>query len=264
MGQLSARYRAFGGAGTIPPPERTLRAAREAPRALPGVPAPDTATPPSVTRHQRRQARWGQVLWSSIVLSAAIHWAAFAFWPTITAPDISYSPSEMAAIELPPEVEIPPPPEALARPAVPIIATAAIDEDITIAATTFEANPVSELPPPPADADRLQREISEAPTFTPFTVRPDLVNRSEAAAAIMKSYPPTLRDAGIGGTVDVWFFIDETGIVRNTRLAGSSGYRELDEAALAVAPLLRFSPALNRDRAVQVWVQLPILFSVRR
>ena len=36
-------------------------------------------------------------------------------------------------IELPPEIEIPPPPEAISRPATPVMATADIDDDITIA-----------------------------------------------------------------------------------------------------------------------------------
>jgi hypothetical protein len=54
------------------------------------------------------------------------------------------------SIELPDEIEIPPPPEAIQRPATPVIAEATIDEDITIAPTTFEDNPIENLPPPPS------------------------------------------------------------------------------------------------------------------
>jgi hypothetical protein len=68
----------------------------------------------------------------------------------MSADAISYSTTELTAIDLPPEIEIPPAPTSIARPAMPVIATGEIDEDITIAPTTFEGNPVSELPPPPS------------------------------------------------------------------------------------------------------------------
>jgi protein TonB len=76
-------------------------------------------------------------------------------------------------------------------------------------------------------------------------------------------YPPLLRDAGVGGTVTVWFFIDETGSVRTVLLKESSGLEALDEAALRVAGQIEFTPALNRDKRVSVWIALPITFSTR-
>jgi len=104
-------------------------------------------------------------------------------------------------------------------------------------------------------------DISAEPVFTPYTVKPDYVNGAEVMAALQREYPPLLRDAGIGGTVLVWFFIDETGTVRNQAVQESSGHAALDEAALRVARVFRFTPALNRDRAVPVWVQLPVTFT---
>ncbi|MCY3548791.1 MAG: M56 family metallopeptidase [Gemmatimonadetes bacterium] len=106
-----------------------------------------------------------------------------------------------------------------------------------------------------------EMDISAEPVFTPYTVMPDYVNAAEIQRALQREYPPLLRDAGIGGTAIVWFFIDETGIVRNQVVHESSGHAALDEAALRVAPVFRFTPALNRDRAVPVWVQLPITFT---
>ena len=66
------------------------------------------------------------------------------------------------------------------------------------------------------------------------------------------------------GEVRVFFYIDETGHVKTTRLDKSSGYAQLDEAALQVANLYRFSPALNRDTRVPVWVSFPVTFAVVR
>jgi protein TonB len=179
----------------------------------------------------------------------------------MTAEDVSINSDEFEAIELPPEIEIPPPPEAIARPATPVMAAAEINEDITIAPTTFQDNPVEALPPPPAETTTT--DLAAAPTFTPFTVRPDIRNRDELARAMEREYPPLLRDAGIGGTVIVHFFIDEEGVVRNSVLAESSGHGALDEAALRIAPIIEFTPALNRDQRVPVWIRLPIVFQTR-
>lgn len=102
--------------------------------------------------------------------------------------------------------------------------------------------------------------LSEEPTFTPFTIAPSITNRSEVVAAMNDEYPPLLRDAGIGGTVVVWFFIEETGQVGDVRIHESSGHRAIDDAALRVAGVYRFSPARNGDEAAPVWVQFPITF----
>jgi protein TonB len=140
------------------------------------------------------------------------------------------------------------------------MATADSEEDITIAPTTFEENPVEDLPPPPEEAGT---DISSAPTFTPFTVAPSIQNRNEVVRAMMREYPPLLRDAGIGGTVRVFFFIDENGQVQDFRVDQSSGHQALDDAALSVASVYQFTAALNRDKKVPVWVSFPITFQVR-
>ena len=116
------------------------------------------------------------------------------------------------------------------------------------------------VPPPPAEE---RGDISGEPTFTPMTVRPDLKNSRQVAASLMENYPPMLRDAGIGGTVRVWFYLDEAGRVGNTKVAESSGHPALDEAALRVARTMEFTPAMNGDDRVPVWIQLPISFEVQ-
>ena len=118
-----------------------------------------------------------------------------------------------------------------------------------------------ELPPPPQTV--AIGALSDQPTFTPFTVAPSITNRSEVIDAMEREYPPLLREAGIGGRVRVYFFIDEEGSVQDVRLDQSSGHRALDEAALAVADVYRFSSALNGDEKVPVWVSFPITFQAR-
>ena len=103
----------------------------------------------------------------------------------------------------------------------------------------------------------------ESPAYTPYDVKPGFKNKEEMERALVREYPPLLRDAGIGGTATIWFHIDETGKVLKAMVQTTSGHAGLDEAALRVAEAAEFTPALNRGRAVRVWTSLPITFSSR-
>lgn len=217
----------------------------------------------SDSANNRLKRRFRSLFWSSIIFATSAHAVAIMYWPELTTEDFSYEAEEIVTLDLPPEVEIPDAPQAIARPATPVVATTEISEEITIAPTTFETNPVEALPPPPT----LKKEVipeEEMPRFTPFTVAPEILNREEIITAMTRVYPPVLREAGIGGVVQVYFYIDEDGRVRTTRVAQSSGYEQLDQAALTVSELYRFSPALNRDQKVKVWVSFPVTFAVVR
>jgi len=197
-------------------------------------------------------------LWGALCIAVVAHFGLFNFFPELTASDVSFGVDEFEAIELPPEVEIPPPPEQISRPAVPVVAATELEEDITIAPTTFEENPVENLPPPPSDASRL----GDQPVFTPMTVRPEIKDRRAALRIVERNYPRLLKDAGIGGDVNVWVFIDANGAVQNAQVQKSSGNRALDDAALRSAQEFTFTPALNRDKRVPVWISIPIAFAV--
>jgi periplasmic protein TonB len=211
------------------------------------------------TANDRFKKGFGDWFWVSLILATVLHAALFFASPMFGTDEWAFGAAELETIDLPDQIEIPPPPEAIQRPATPVIAEAMIEDDITIAPTTFEDNPIENLPPPPTGAT----DLSAAPVFTPMTQRPELRNTRAVQEALRRHYPPLLRDAGIGGTVNIWFFIDENGRVRNTRLAESSGYDAFDQAAIRVAEVMEFSPAYNRDQRVPVWVSLPITFEIQ-
>ena len=213
------------------------------------------------TGNDRFKKSFSSRFWSSMIAATVLHFMLFQFWPTLTAADVSFTAGVIDIFELPPEIEIPPPPEAIAQPLTPVVGPADIDDDITITRTTFEDNPVTVLLPPPTSDGGADLEAN--PRFTPTTVRPEIKNRPEVEAALTREYPSILRDAGIGGQVIVWFFISEDGRVLDRRVSQSSGHADLDEAALRVADVFEFSPALNRDQVVRVWIQLPIRFQVQ-
>ncbi len=217
-----------------------------------------------VTANDRFKRKFGDWFWGAMAVAALLHGAMFALFPKMTSGDVSFTTEELQTVDLPPEVDIPPPPEAISRPATPVVGSANISEDITIASTTFEENPVNNLPPPPTTgAGVMSEDIAKAPTFTPFTVAPHLKNTADVQRALERNYPPLLRDAGIGGEVNLWFFIDEQGKVLNTKVNQSSGYPAMDEAAVKVGQMMQFTPAQNRDKVVQVWVSIPIKFNTK-
>ena len=97
------------------------------------VPAVDVVE----TANDRLKRTFSSWFWGSMIVATVLHFSTFAFWPELTAEDFSFTSEELEAIELPPEIEIPPPPQQISRPATPVMASADIDEDITIAPTTF-------------------------------------------------------------------------------------------------------------------------------
>lgn len=209
-----------------------------------------------VTANERFKKRNGDWMAIGVIAAVLVHGALFAFFPELNADDIDFTGDEAEVVDLPPEVEIPPPPEQISRPATPTVAPAALDEDITIARTDFESNPVENLPPPPAGA-----RPSEVPSYIPRDVEPRLKNGREIEQVLQQRYPSMLREAGIGGTVVLYVFVDTNGEPANTQVQQSSGYPQLDAAAADVVDEMEFSPAMNRDRPVGVWVLQSVEFS---
>ena len=64
--------------------------------------------------------------------------------------------------------------------------------------------------------------------------------------------------------MEVWFYISDRGQVLHGGIAQSSGLAQVDEAALRVADVFQFTPAMNyREERVAVWIRHPIRFEVR-
>jgi periplasmic protein TonB len=213
----------------------------------------------AMTANDRLKKSFDPWMFGSIGAAVVLHFLAIVLFPQMSVADMSLR-TEPMRMEIPPEVRIPPPPEQIQRPQIPMMsANLALDEDLTIAPVTFGENPVTTLAPPVGSGV----DVSEGPRFTPYEVKPELRDRAEFQRLLARRYPPMQREAGIGGTVVLWVFIDEQGRVRDTRVTQGSGDAQLDEAARAVITEARFSPALNRDQRVPVWIQLPVTFQVR-
>ncbi len=76
------------------------------------------------------------------------------------------------------------------------------------------------------------------------------------------AFPPESYANGVSGTVVLRLYVTESGAVvpDSTAIEESSGYADLDSAALAAVPLLRYAPALRGGQPVAAPFRQPIHF----
>lgn len=211
------------------------------------------------TANDRLKQNASTRFWLSMVFATLLHAGAFYMFPSMSAAvevDRTTDMTVLPALDIP----LPPAPERVSPPARPI-PVAGIDVNVVPAPMSELWDQAPKLPPPPATAGST---MTRTAWTGPVSLGPRLQNRAEIERALESHYPALLRDAGIGGKVHVAFFVIDDGSVADRRISTPSKHPALDEAALAVADLMRFSPAMNRDRPVSVWVTFPVEFTTKR
>ncbi|MDE2663129.1 MAG: TonB family protein [Gemmatimonadota bacterium] len=103
---------------------------------------------------------------------------------------------------------------------------------------------------------------AERPTFVAYDTPPVMQNVGEIQQILERAYPLNLKNAGIGGRVEMWLYVDLSGAVVNQEIKTSSGNDTLDQAAMEVAAQMRFRPASNRGEPTAVWVSQWVTFRV--
>ena len=145
------------------------------------------------------------------------------------------------------QIDLPPPP---ARPSVPIESEDEdLADDLTIEETDLESFEAWDAPPPPPEGPRVK--------FIPYDDPP------KPLTLIKPKYPEIAQEAGIEGTVIVQVFIDKKGRVKETSILQGIPNTGLDEAAIEAIRNTRFKPAKQRERAVGVWISIPINFRLK-
>ncbi len=141
----------------------------------------------------------------------------------------------------------PPPP---ARPSVPVESESEdIADDVTLEEFTLDEFDAWDAPPPPPEGPRVKFIPYDDP---PVPLRP-----------IKPKYPEIAQEAGIEGTVVVQVFVDAKGRVKETIILKGIPNTGLDEAAADAIRLVRFKPAKQRERAVGVWISIPVNFRLK-
>lgn len=81
---------------------------------------------------------------------------------------------------------------------------------------------------------------------------------------VIPYYPPEAQARGWEGRVGVYLLVAKDGRVKQARVAESSGYRILDDAAMESALDYRFKPAMQGDKAVDVWISWTLDFQLEK
>ena len=141
----------------------------------------------------------------------------------------------------------PPPP---ARPSVPVESESEdVAEDVTLDEFNLDEFDAWDAPPPPPEGPRVK--------FIPYDDPP------VPLSPIRPKYPEIAQEAGIEGTVVVQVFVDENGRVGDTVILKGIPNTGLDDAAADAIRKVRFRPARQRERAVGVWISIPVNFRLK-
>jgi protein TonB len=114
----------------------------------------------------------------------------------------------------------------------------------------------------PSAADSMTNRLLGVQVAQPVGM--DASQLRSLAQQMEQLYPANLRQAGIGGEVVLLVLIDAQGAVRQTRVGRSSGYNDMDGAAVTLIQRARFNPAIAGGCGVPYVLRLPVSFKTAR
>jgi protein TonB len=178
-------------------------------------------------------------------------------------PNFSMAPKDIKAEIIQIKIEDIPPTEQIKqsapppRPSIPIpTENEDIPEDLTIETTELDMSEIPPPPPPPIGDDY------DTYVFIPYDEAPTPIGGYESIRKNLK-YPEIARKAGLQGLVVVGVLIDEQGNSLKTQVLKDSGMNVgFEESAQAAVMTMKWRPARQRDKAVKVWVSIPVRFSL--
>ncbi len=156
-------------------------------------------------------------------------------------------------VEIPDDIEIPPPPQEVEMPKVPVqieISDEASDDD-TIEDTSFDFT--DDIPMPTSDMGAGGPKV-----FYAFDDPPTPIYMAKV------KYPELAREAEMEGLVLVLIFVDERGNVFNVQVLRTTVPQILVDEAVAAAWKCRFKPGKQRQMPVKPTISVPGQFQVRR
>jgi len=146
----------------------------------------------------------------------------------------------------PPEIETPPP--YVPPPEISIEIPVESGPTTAITSVTTE-RPVAAPPPPPPKP--VEKKVVKVPPST----------QGKGARITQPEYPPSARRAGEEGTVTLSVLVLENGRAGEVKVAKSSGFPRLDEAAVKeVQRNWRFVPGKEDGKPVSMWHTFAVTF----
>ena len=100
-------------------------------------------------------------------------------------------------------------------------------------------------------------------TSVACSVDVDIEQPRPLSAEIPIEYPLQMWDRDVEGETLLRVRVGDTGGVDSVEVVESSGYLSFDSAAVEGAHRLRFSPARQDGKRIEVWAHVPVRFSKR-
>jgi protein TonB len=223
----------------------------------------DDQTHVVLPRHKRPEADLRQGykkhLWISLAGSVLLHALIFGIFPALELSAYAKKHEQVILqIEDIPETRQDRRPPPAPRPVVPIASDSEdIPDDATIETTDVDF--FDDLAAPPALEEtafvELEEEEDEIVEIWKVEKQP------EYAKQVKPDYPEIAKKAGIEGTITIHVLINKKGMVEAVGKIDGPGV--FHEAARAAALQYEFTPAIQNDKPVKVWVALRFKFQLR-
>jgi protein TonB len=112
-------------------------------------------------------------------------------------------------------------------------------------------------PPPP-----VYRDIVKKFTFTPYEIPPEPIGGMAAIKRAIQ-YPEQALRYRIEGRVIIGILVDETGeVIKTCVLKPSDISVGFEQAVMRAVLETKWEPARQQERAVKVWLALPVMFQI--
>lgn len=174
-------------------------------------------------------------------------------------------PLEQVLVLIQPEVKPPPPPPEPPKPTPKAAPPQVVVPKVEV-----------ETPPPPPDQPQVQATTepdpapqqpaqpqSDAPPAPPSANTGAIRTAVLADGCATPEYPAGAARRGEEGTVTLALLIGADGHVNGSRIAHSSGSRELDKAAVSALSMCKFKPAMNNGVPESGWGQIAYVWTLQ-
>ncbi len=175
----------------------------------------------------------------------------------VSAVEISFAEQES---EFAPPVQMPSSPSSIARPEVLEPPHEPLERSIPLPPDPLEPEMPEFSPEELPEMERVSQESSEA-AVAPRQARIDAP--AKPIKSIRPDYPKGARQRGESGDVVLEIRISATGSVESVAVVNSSGYPELDNAAVKAVLRAPFTPARSEDGAVASTARLTVAFKIK-
>lgn len=166
--------------------------------------------------------------------------------PKITPPDPPPTEAAPPTTALPP-IYVPPTNITQSPPAPPTLTTT----------TTLPTEPVPAVVGPALISAKVTPAVAKVVESQPFRV-------AQTGNCAAPSYPPNSARNGDSGTVGLALLIAPDGRVSDARVTSTSGFRELDRAAIAALSLCTFRPASTNGVPESAWGKIAYVWSLEQ